>query len=78
MSIPGKFMRPWAPLMGLIDTLIPLPQAFKAEAVRTLGNSWLGTPQKAKQQLGWQARPLEEGLKETLSWMTKVAENSRR
>ena len=46
---------------------------------KCLGNSWLGgTPQKAKQQLGWQARPLEDGLKETLAWMTEKAKTARR
>ena len=44
-----------------------LPPAYTAEALRvSAGSTYLGDNSKARSELGFQARPLEEGLRQTL------------
>ena len=56
-------------LMGVIGRLVPLPPSYTAEYLRvSAGATYLGTNAKAKQDLGFTVRPLEEGLRETLEY----------
>jgi len=59
-----KFM---SALMKVIGAVVPLPPTYSAEALRVVaGVTYLGDNSKAKKELGYRIRPLEEGLKETL------------
>ena len=63
-----KFMSKLASLFAFL----PLPQNFTAESLRVLaGTSYLGSNEKAKRELGYTPRPLQEGLAETLQYMMK-------
>ena len=63
---PG-FMRAAAALATPLDRLFPLPETFSVEAMRVSAQAtYLGTSAKAQRELGFSARPLEEGLRETL------------
>lgn len=54
-------------ISGIIEKVVPLPPDFSGERLRvTAGVTYLGTNEKAKRELGYTVRPLEEGLKETL------------
>lgn len=68
-KIPSVLVRPWWPLMALIEKVIPLPALLSSEAVRSVGTTWLGSCKKAQEELGWKPRPIEEGLKLTFDWL---------
>lgn len=54
-------------LSGFFGTIIPLPETYAAETLRvSAGVTYLGDNAKAKRELGYTVRPLEEGLRETL------------
>lgn len=54
-------------LMSLVELIFPVPEAYSAESLRiTAGVTYIGTNAKAKRELGYKPRPLEEGLRETL------------
>ena len=62
-------MKTLAILMGIMGTLISLPPTYTAEALRvSAGSTYLGDNSKARSELGFQARPLEEGLLQTLRY----------
>jgi dihydroflavonol-4-reductase len=64
---PPALLRAPATVAGLIERLVPLPTTFTAEYLRVAaGVTYLGTSAKAQRELGFAARPLEEGLRETL------------
>jgi nucleoside-diphosphate-sugar epimerase len=65
---PGpRMMRSSAALMGLVGRFTNLPPALQPEALRVLaGTTYFGANDKAVAMLGFSARPLEEGLAQTL------------
>ena len=61
-------MKLMAALMTPLDALLPLPSPLTAESMRTTaGVTYIGSKEKARRELGFTARPLEEGLRETLA-----------
>lgn len=71
ISIPARFLRPLAPIVGLVQSFVPLPEMFRAETVQSLGSTYMGTPEKARRELDWTPRPLIEGLQETFAWLDR-------
>jgi nucleoside-diphosphate-sugar epimerase len=65
---------PWmlkalASLLALIGAVFPLPEPYSAEAIRnSAGVSHLGSNAKARRELGYAPRTLEQGLPETLAY----------
>ena len=53
-------------LMGVVEKVVPLPPTFTAEGLRVTTATYLGSDEKARRELGYTVRPLEEGLRETL------------
>lgn len=62
---PG-LIRGLAKVMDLVGALVPLPAEYTGESLRSIAVTYLASNQKAKQGLGYDPRPLEEGLRETL------------
>lgn len=61
-------------LMQPIGAVIPLPETYTAESLRVAaGVTYLASNEKAKRELGYAVRPLEEGLRETLAHIMKSA-----
>jgi nucleoside-diphosphate-sugar epimerase len=59
-------------VMRIIGAVLPLPAEFRAESLRvSAGVTYLGSNEKAKKELGYSVRSLEEGLRETLSDLIK-------
>jgi nucleoside-diphosphate-sugar epimerase len=71
LKIPSALVRPFWPFMALIERLIPLPAILSSEAVRSVGRTWIVSCRKAQDELGWNPRPMEEGLKLTFDWLNK-------
>jgi nucleoside-diphosphate-sugar epimerase len=68
MLHPGPHtMRALAGIMRGVGRLVKLPPTFQPEALRVLaGTTYFGDSAKAVSELGFTARPLEEGLAQTL------------
>jgi nucleoside-diphosphate-sugar epimerase len=65
--VPAWTLRALSPLMGIIEKLAPLPATFTAEGLRvSAGVTYLGDNGKARRELGYEPRPLREGLEQYL------------
>ena len=54
-------------VMKILGAVLPVPAEFTAEGLRvSAGVTYLGSNEKAKRELGYSVRSLEEGLRETL------------
>jgi nucleoside-diphosphate-sugar epimerase len=67
MQAPPALMKAMAGAMGLVERFVKLPDAYTSEGLRvSAGVTYLGSNAKARRELGYMPRPLEEGLPETL------------
>ena len=66
VHLPSPILNAAAGVMRLVDAVVPLPPRYAPESLRVLGVTYLGTAARAKAELGWEPRPLREGLMETL------------
>lgn len=63
---PGM-MKAMAKLMGSVEKFAPVPDTYTEEYLRvSAGVTYTGSNAKARRELGYNPRPLEEGLNETL------------
>jgi len=72
LRIPSAMLRPFSPLMGFINKLVPLSPAFSQEAVASLGSTYIARSDKVREELGWQTRPLQTGMLETFAWIAET------
>lgn len=70
--IPSCLLKPLLPLSQLLSQLPGWPEMLSPEAVRILGATYIACADKASQELGWQIRPLEQGLSETFAWIAGI------
>jgi nucleoside-diphosphate-sugar epimerase/N-acetylglutamate synthase-like GNAT family acetyltransferase len=64
---PAVLLRALAAAASVVERVIPLPQIYASETLRlAAGATYLGSSEKAQQELGFRVRALEEGLRETL------------
>ncbi len=63
-----------AGVMDMIDNVLPVPVNYAGETLRVVaGVTYLGDNSKARRELGYDPRPLEDGLRQTLEWeMTQL------
>jgi nucleoside-diphosphate-sugar epimerase len=62
-------MKAMAGIMGVVGAVVPLPDAFSREGLRvSAGVTYLGSNAKAKRELGYNPRPLDVGLRQTLEY----------
>ena len=65
-AAPGM-MKAMSKVMGVIEKVIPVPEDYSAEYLRiSAGTTYIGDNAKARRELGYDPRPLREGLTETL------------
>jgi nucleoside-diphosphate-sugar epimerase len=61
-------LKTMAKVMGVVGTVVPLPASYTAESLRVAaGVTYLGSNAKARRDLGYEVRPLEAGLRQTLT-----------
>jgi nucleoside-diphosphate-sugar epimerase len=66
-------LRSMAACMGAVEKVVPLPETYTYEGLRVVaGVTYLGDDAKARRELGWNPRPLEAGLAETLEHEMKL------
>ncbi len=73
MAVPAGMLRILSAIMYLFDPFLPLPESYTGEGLRVVaGVTYLGNNSKAKRELGYNPRPLKEGLTETLKHEMKL------
>ena len=72
VRIPAQGLRPFAPLLSSFGNLLPLPSIFSGEATASLGATYMARSDKARRELGWETRPLQTGMLETLEWIKQI------
>jgi nucleoside-diphosphate-sugar epimerase len=66
-------MKAMAATMGVVEKVVPVPEAYSAEYLRvSAGVTYIGSNAKARREWGYDPRPLEEGMRETLEHEMKV------
>ena len=65
--LPERMVRAAATLMTGIGRVVPLPPDLAGETMRAGLATYYGSPERAERELGWRARPLDEGLRETVA-----------
>jgi len=66
-AAPAGMFKAMSVVMGLIEKIVPVPEAYTRESLRGIaGVTYLGDNSKARRELGYNPRPLKEGLAETL------------
>lgn len=69
LFVPPGMLRLSAFFSGLVEKIIRLPEMYSSEALRVqAGVTYLGDNSKARKELGYNPRPLRDGLKETLEY----------
>lgn len=67
VTVGPAVMKTAARAMDLLEKFLPVSDTYAAESLRTLaGVTYLGSNSKARLDLGYNPRPLEEGLTETI------------
>lgn len=65
IRIPARYLKPMAPIVGALESVLPLPDWMSREAVEILGATYTARADRARTKLGWQPRPLQAGMLET-------------
>jgi nucleoside-diphosphate-sugar epimerase len=73
LHAPPAMLKLTSALMRPVEAIVPVPETYSAENLRVIaGVTYLGNSAKAQRELGFSARPLEEGLRETLRHEMKL------
>jgi dihydroflavonol-4-reductase len=67
--VPARWVKTLEPLARFLGSWLPMPELMSVDAVRVLGASYAGDDEKAARQLGWRARPVEVGFRQTFAWI---------
>jgi nucleoside-diphosphate-sugar epimerase len=60
-------MKAFSAMMGVVEKGVPVPADWSAEYLRVnAGVTYIGDNSKARRELGYSPRSLEEGLRQTL------------
>jgi len=75
LRAPRVALQALAAVAGVAEHLFPLPPTYTRDGLlSTAGTTYLGDNAKARRELGYAPRPLEQGLRETLAWeMARLA-----
>ncbi|MFN2123802.1 MAG: NAD-dependent epimerase/dehydratase family protein, partial [Candidatus Promineifilaceae bacterium] len=69
IRVPAVIVRHAAPIFNLLGRITGLESAFSHEGALTAGGTYIARSDKARKQLGWETRPLQRGMLETLNWI---------
>jgi nucleoside-diphosphate-sugar epimerase len=73
MAVPVGMIRTMSAMMYLFDKFIPVPESYTGEGLRVIaGATYIGSNAKAKRELGYDPRPLKDGLEVTLKHEMKL------
>jgi nucleoside-diphosphate-sugar epimerase len=67
LHVSPAVMRMMAAMASVVGRVVPLPADYSADSLRELaGTTYIGSNRRAREELGWQVRPLHEGWVETV------------
>jgi hypothetical protein len=69
VRIPAGLLKPFGPLLGIVGGIVTLPNLFSEDGVNILDVSYAARSDKARDELGWRTRSLQEGMSETFRWI---------
>jgi nucleoside-diphosphate-sugar epimerase len=69
LSIPARFLTPFAPLMGVIQRIVPLPSVLSRDTLAMLNVTYTARADKARKELGWEPRPVQVAFQQTFEWI---------
>jgi dihydroflavonol-4-reductase len=72
VRIPARFLQPLIPFVGVIDQFIPLPDIISQDSLTILDATYGARADKAHRELDWHTRPIQQGMLETFSWLSKT------
>lgn len=72
LRVPANFVKPFAPVVGVLSQTLPLPDVYSEDAVNILDATYIARADKARAELGWQTRPLQTGMVETFNWIKET------
>lgn len=72
LRVPAGILKSLSPLFGVLQPALNLPSVFAQETVSALGGTFIASSQKARTELGWQTRPLQNGMLETFAWIAET------
>ena len=72
VAIPARQVRPLTPAIGFLGKNLPLPEMYSREAAEVLSCTYMARADKARAELGWQSRSLQEGMSETFRWIDRT------
>jgi nucleoside-diphosphate-sugar epimerase len=73
LAISARLLRPLAPVIGVLAEKLPLSPMFSQEAAQLLSCTYMAQADKARTELGWRPRSLQEGMTETFQWIDRTA-----
>ena len=73
ITIPSGYLLPFAPVVGWLNKTFSLPPYLSREAIELLGSSYTASPDKARAELGWQTRSLQEGMSQKFEFIAETA-----
>lgn len=74
IRIPGSYLRALAPVLAALENYVTLPEVMSAETLGILDACYGARSEKAFRELGWRTRPVEDGMQETLEWISRRAQ----
>ncbi|MGD8584026.1 MAG: NAD-dependent epimerase/dehydratase family protein [Chloroflexota bacterium] len=69
VAVPARLVQPLAPAVGALSETVPLPEMYSRETAAVLSVTYMARADKAKEELGWRPRSLQEGMSETFRWI---------
>jgi nucleoside-diphosphate-sugar epimerase len=67
IRVPPEMLKLTAVLVGLVETILPVPDTYSSEYLRvSAGATYIGDNSKARRAFGYNPRPLRDGLRDTL------------
>jgi nucleoside-diphosphate-sugar epimerase len=73
ISIPARLIKPFASVFEAARGFLFLPELLSQEGIDLINSSSMLRSDKAKDQLGWRTRTLQEGMVETFRWIDETA-----
>jgi nucleoside-diphosphate-sugar epimerase len=71
IQVPARYLRPLIPLVEKLNSFISLPEIISSDTLRILEVSYAARSDKAKRELGWEPRPLEDGMRRTFDSISR-------
>ncbi len=69
LRIPARLIKPFIPLLEMLGETISLPELLSADGARVLSATYMARADKARAELGWRTRSMQEGMSETFRWI---------